>query len=150
MAGRLRWRLSIAEVAADGPFSRFDGLSRVLTVIEGEGLALHSPEGVLQARPLRPVSFSGDLAIDSRMEDGPVRDLNVIFDAALVDASVTVVTGPDALDAGQGTCAVLSLAGQVSVSGTPLPVGACALGALGQIELAEGAQGILVRLGDPG
>ena len=41
--GAWLWRLSIAEVATDGPFSAFLGLSRILTVIEGEGLQLHLP-----------------------------------------------------------------------------------------------------------
>jgi environmental stress-induced protein Ves len=36
--GKLLWRLSIAEVASDGPFSLFPGLSRILTVIEGARL----------------------------------------------------------------------------------------------------------------
>ena len=51
--GALLWRLSIAEVASDGPFSAFTGLSRILTVIEGAGLHLHTPEGRLDALPLR-------------------------------------------------------------------------------------------------
>ncbi len=45
----LLWRLSIAEVASDGPFSAFTGLSRILTVIDGAGLWLDTPHGRLDA-----------------------------------------------------------------------------------------------------
>ena len=34
------WRLSTAEVAQDGPFSRFDGVDRQLHILAGEGLDL--------------------------------------------------------------------------------------------------------------
>ena len=63
-AGKLQWRLSIAEVASDGPFSIFAGLSRILTVFEGDGLTLHTPTDSLEALPLQPIAFSGDVPID--------------------------------------------------------------------------------------
>ena len=46
------WRVSMASVAADGPFSRFPDIDRTLCVIQGEGLALTiagKPEVVLTA-----------------------------------------------------------------------------------------------------
>jgi environmental stress-induced protein Ves len=88
--GKLLWRLSIAEVASDGPFSLFPGLSRILTVIEGEGLELTAPDRVLYALPLHPVSFPGDLTITSKRIGGDVRDFNVIFDGNIIGADVTV------------------------------------------------------------
>jgi uncharacterized protein len=91
--GKLLWRLSIAEVASDGPFSLFPGLSRILTVIEGEGLELTAPDRVLHALPLHPAAFPGDLAITSKRIDGDVRDFNVIFDDNIVAADVTVHDG---------------------------------------------------------
>ena len=38
------WRLSMATVASDGPFSSFAGVDRTLAVLEGEGIVL-SVEG---------------------------------------------------------------------------------------------------------
>lgn len=92
-ADGLIWRLSIAEVASDGPFSAFSGLSRVLTVIEGAGINLHHETGIIPALPMRPVAFSGDLPITSHMIDGRIRDFNVIFDPAKVQATVTALHG---------------------------------------------------------
>ncbi len=87
---KLLWRLSIAEVASDGPFSLFPSLSRILTVIEGEGLVLQAPDRELRALPLSPLAFSGDLPISGKRIGGDVRDFNVIFNANVVAADVTV------------------------------------------------------------
>ena len=43
------WRLSMADVDGDGAFSIFPGLTRILTVIQGDGMVLHGPDGDLQA-----------------------------------------------------------------------------------------------------
>lgn len=111
VGGRLLWRLSIAEVASDGPFSAFPGLTRILTVIEGAGLHLHTPDTRLAALPLMPVRFSGDTPIVSRLIDGPVRDFNLIWDATHLAASVSPVTGamPDCPPVPGRSYALLSL-----------------------------------------
>lgn len=110
--GKLLWRLSIADVASDGPFSLFPGLSRILTVIEGNGLVLSTLDRELQALPLQPIAFSGDWPIASRRIGGNVRDFNVIFDAAAVAVRVSIENA----EAGLGvaardgeTCFVLPL-----------------------------------------
>ena len=51
------WRLSTAEVAQDGPFSRFDGVDRQLHILAGEGLDLRFADGtqriIRNHRPLQ-------------------------------------------------------------------------------------------------
>ena len=96
--GRLLWRLSIAEVASDGPFSAFPGLARILTVIEGAGLHLDTPGGTLHALPFAPVAFSGDLPVRGRRIAGPVRDVNVIHDPDRIAASVRILDATAPLD----------------------------------------------------
>lgn len=74
------WRLSIADVAQDGGFSSFKGLQRIITVLEGAGIAL-TVDGQAQA-PLRPrqaYAFSGDARVDCRLLDGAIRDFNLIY-----------------------------------------------------------------------
>ena len=88
----LVWRLSMADVASDGPFSKFNGLTRILTVIEGNGMELISHGGSQQADYAVPVRFDGALEITSRLKDGPLRDLNLFFDPALCDGNVAVIT----------------------------------------------------------
>ncbi len=74
------WRLSMAEVAVSGPFSRFDGYDRTLLLLEGRGLHLgfeHQPSVHLD-RLLEPIAFRGDALTSGTLLDGPCRDFNVI------------------------------------------------------------------------
>lgn len=74
------WRISVAEVAQAGPFSRFDGVDRVLTVLEGElALAFHRrPDLVRLTNRSAPFAFAGDVPVSGAPLGGPVRDLNVM------------------------------------------------------------------------
>jgi uncharacterized protein len=88
----LIWRLSIADVGGDGPFSKFECLSRILTVIEGQGMELISRDATLQADYAVPVSFDGALEIQTRLKDGPLRDLNLIYDPSFCTGHAQVIT----------------------------------------------------------
>ncbi|MDH5798535.1 MAG: HutD family protein [Paracoccaceae bacterium] len=92
--GMTIWRLSIADVAVDGPFSDFSGLMRILTVIRGNGMDLISAQGILSADLNRPVRFDGALKINSVLKDGPIQDLNLMFDPLFCDGDVVSVEGP--------------------------------------------------------
>lgn len=74
------WRLSIAHVGADGPFSVFAGIDRTIALLDGAGLALDLPEGkAVELKPGgSPFSFSGDWEISSRNLGGPTVDLNIM------------------------------------------------------------------------
>lgn len=87
------WRLSIADVAIDGPFSPFPDRHRILTVIEGQGITLTDTTtgDVLTAVPLQPVRFRGDQQIDATLIDGAIRDFNVMYDPDRVVADVRVI-----------------------------------------------------------
>ena len=139
------WRFSIAEVASDGPFSRFEGMSRILTVIEGAGITLRAGNWTAKALLRVPVAFSGDTPIDSTLVAGPIRDLNVIFDAGRVAATVAVVTGATPVRA-DGLTGILCLEGTVRVDGQSLGLMAFALGERGVVELGADAVAVVVRL----
>jgi uncharacterized protein len=73
------WRLSMATVAQDGPFSAFPGIDRVLVLLDGDGLRLDFADG--ESRPLRPgdrLPFAADRAVTGRLTTGPVTDLNIM------------------------------------------------------------------------
>lgn len=144
--GQWLWRLSIAEVSTNGPFSRFEGLSRILTVIEGAGLLLNLPDAVLKALPFHPIAFSGDTTLDSQMIDGPIKDLNLIYDASKFRAQVEVLDGPCRHGAGVGQVGVLCLSGVVQVDGKPVPRMGFAFGDTGEFVLAIGAKCAVIRL----
>jgi len=85
------WRISMARVATDGPFSRFAGVDRTLCVIEGEGVSLEvtGERAVLLTQASPPFSFAGDVEVRSRLVHGPITDLNVMTRRGLWSQRVT-------------------------------------------------------------
>ena len=54
------WRISIAEVVNDGPFSSLPGIDRMIVLIEGAQMAL-TIDGIRRLLPPeQPFAFSGD------------------------------------------------------------------------------------------
>jgi environmental stress-induced protein Ves len=73
------WRVSIADVAIDGPFSKFAGYDRHIMLLDGEGMRLETEEsGNIELSPCRPVAFSGDWTVTGKLIAGPVRDFNLM------------------------------------------------------------------------
>jgi environmental stress-induced protein Ves len=74
------WRISMASVAADGPFSEFPDIDRTLAVVKGDGLILtignNAP--LMLERGSDPISFPGDVATSARLIAGEIVDLNVM------------------------------------------------------------------------
>ncbi len=59
--GDFLWRVSMALVESDGPFSSFPGVDRTLTILSGEGirLAVAGREAVALMPGSLPFSFAG-------------------------------------------------------------------------------------------
>lgn len=76
--GSFDWRVSLADVAADGPFSTFPSVDRVLTVIKGQGLELSVGGAVTRLEGGAPFAFPGEATVTARLTAGPIRDLNVM------------------------------------------------------------------------
>jgi environmental stress-induced protein Ves len=86
------WRLSLAEVAVDGPFSRFPGIDRTLVLLDGAGMRLESDGHAVELRaPYEPYDFSGDVEVDCRLLAGPVRDFNLMLRRGCVRGGLTVL-----------------------------------------------------------
>lgn len=90
---RFHWRLSIADVAQSGPFSRFDDYDRIIAVVAGAGmrLAVDGRPAVLLDQASAPYGFAGDAATDCTLLDGPIRDFNLIFDRGKVRGAVVAM-----------------------------------------------------------
>ena len=84
------WRVSIARVENDGPFSRFEGVDRTLVVLEGNGidLAIEDCEPVLLRCGSTPFAFPADAPTEGRLADGPILDLNVMARRGKIGATV--------------------------------------------------------------
>ena len=85
------WRVSVAEVMQDGPFSLFAGVDRTLVLMTGAGMKLTGDGEPLELRtPFEPVSFSGDAALDCSLVAGPVRDFNLMVRRGAARGNVVV------------------------------------------------------------
>lgn len=84
------WRVSIAEVDKDGPFSAFDGCDRELVLLAGEGMDLHFDDGETVA--LRPPygrhRFAGERPLHASLPAGPTQDFNIIWRRDRIHATV--------------------------------------------------------------
>ncbi|WP_327298202.1 MULTISPECIES: HutD family protein [unclassified Streptomyces] len=93
------WRVSLADVGADGPFSVFPGVTRVLTVVDGAGMELTAGGVPLRADArFVPHRFAGDVATHGRLLEGPVVNFNVMYRETLTEALTSVVRGRLTLD----------------------------------------------------
>ena len=86
------WRVSIATVEQDLPFSKFPGCERHLVVLEGSGMSLEFGDGQSLVFPLLvPQRFSGDLSAFGRLTQGAVRDFNLIVRRDFAKAELRVL-----------------------------------------------------------
>ncbi len=75
------WRISVAEVGRDAPFSAFPGIDRCIVLLSGAGMRLLASDPAIEFRldqALVPLHFSGDLALQAALIDGPCQDFNVM------------------------------------------------------------------------
>jgi len=118
-AGEMLWRLSIADVASDGPFSEFPGIDRWIMVISGKGMEL-TIDGLGTKRldrPFEPLFFPGDATTDCRLIDGPIRDFNFMIARSFGEGTLQVLqlTAGMAAPLGENTAAIYVLAGSVEI-----------------------------------
>ena len=125
------WRVSMATVATDGPFSVFPGIDRTLSIIDGEGMTLfiegREPERLTQASD--PLSFAADAPTSATLLDGTITDLNVMTRRGKFTHSVRRVSvdGNSEVALKGGTSLVLCHRGDVEIGGLALAVGDCLL-----------------------
>jgi environmental stress-induced protein Ves len=83
------WRVSMAMVTSDGPFSSFPGIDRTLLVIDGAGIDLNV-DGCAPVRIDRNTihSFPGDQQTSATLIDGSITDLNVMSRRGIVSQHV--------------------------------------------------------------
>lgn len=148
------WRISLARIEVDGPFSTFPGVDRTLTVVDGAGLELAVDGGasVALASGGPPYSFSGEDAAHATLRGGAVTDVNVMTQrhrfwhrVRRLPAAGAVALGPSS------TTAVIACGdgARVRFDGAPAELGAfdCALAMSGIATLevvAAGACGLLL------
>lgn len=116
------WRLSIAEIEADAPYSSFPGVEREQVLLSGEGLALGfegGPERLLLP-PHGRQRFDGRAAVQARLRAGRVEVFNLMWRPGQVSPRLwhRPLVGSMLLFVDPGsTWAVHVVAGQATVDG---------------------------------
>jgi uncharacterized protein len=134
------WRVSMARVACDGPFSEFAGIDRTLAIVKGGGLTLAIGDAVpvMLDRNSEPIRFPGDMPTSARLLAGEIMDLNVMTRRGRFEHRLQRVLAPAHCDfEGYDVALAVACGGAVELS---LP--------RGKIALAEGDTAILTRADD--
>lgn len=116
------FRLSIAEIEADAPFSSFPGIDRELVLLGGSGLSLQFDDGdaVTLLPPRDRARFAGERAVTGRLVDGRTEDFNLMWRREAVQATLwhRPLVGAMVVFVEAGTSwAVYLLAGQARIDG---------------------------------
>lgn len=113
------WRVSMATVASDGPFSVFPGIDRTLSILKGNGMRLFI-EGrtpALLTQESDPLFFPADVPVAAELTDGTIIDLNVMTRRDRLRHSVRrfVVDAPQDLHLTAGQSLLLCHRGHVEL-----------------------------------
>ena len=94
VAGGFDWRLSIATIEGDGPFSAFPGYDRTILLLAGKGMTLtvagQAPHTL--GRPFVPFRFSGTAATGCQLLGGRCEDLNLMVASGRIAAETAMWT----------------------------------------------------------
>lgn len=84
------WRLSLAEVETDGPFSTFAGIEREIVLLSGAGMAFDFADGEqVELTPQTPqLRFAGERELRSRLIDGVTTDFNLMWRRDCLEADL--------------------------------------------------------------
>ena len=96
IAAEFDWRISVAEVAHDAPFSAFPGIDRCITLLQGAGMRLRADDGHFDhtlSTPLAPFCFSGDVPLTATLIGGACSDFNVMTRRGRCRSEVDVLRG---------------------------------------------------------
>ena len=111
-SGEWTWRLAMAPVNEDGPFSRIECVNRSLAVVEGAGMLLSVDRKKLQCLPMQVVRFRGDAITEATLTDGPIMDINLMVRRKDADGEIAIISDAGVLE---GASIVVAVGGSAQV-----------------------------------
>ncbi|MEY8800320.1 HutD family protein [Leisingera sp. XS_AS12] len=118
------WRISMATVARDGPFSVFDGIDRSLFILDGDGIELLFADGPVETLgPRGFLAFPADARVTSRLLGDQVVDLNIMSRRGRIQHSAfrIGVAGTVVVDCYWSTMAFFCLSGNMVATAADRP-----------------------------
>lgn len=115
-SGDFDWRISLADIDNDGPFSVMPGIDRVVVLMEGGHMVLTEDGTPHSVAELEVFAFAGERSFDCTLPEGPARDLNIMTRRGRVEADVQVLhAGAHAIPADGHTHVLVALRGATEV-----------------------------------
>jgi hypothetical protein len=108
------WRLSVADIERDGPFSAFPGIDRQIVLLDGSGVTLCADDGSFHHRLDgigEPFAFSGDTSLQAALLGGATRDFNVMTRRGHCRARVEAFRAAFAVSTGSHALCLLAVSG---------------------------------------
>ncbi len=146
------WRLSLADIAADGPFSTFPGVDRHAVLLGTGAVELSGPSGIACALPWKPVSFPGEAELHAQRQSGTLqpRFLNLMVRRSVLRGELSLTDRVCQVDDAV-VWAVVPVAGWWQVQGDmEIAVGQIVFAddasTLRARPLAAGSKAVLVRI----
>ena len=90
------WRISVADVEYDGSFSFFKNKLRIISILSGNGLRLKNLNDGTEVFLSKNIiyKFSGNAPIQSTLQNGAIRDFNLIYRPERYHAEMTWHASP--------------------------------------------------------
>ncbi|MDQ6647409.1 MAG: HutD family protein [Pseudomonadota bacterium] len=144
------WRVSVADVDSDAPFSRFPDIDRQIVLLDGNGftMTLDDHRVHLLSVPLQPFAFAGEAAVVVTLVDGATRDFNLMVRRAQVRGEVLPWLEAGARTIDPAIVLVYCAGGVVDTDDGPLHAGDAWLPSPWQrsVMLQQGASALAVRI----
>ena len=115
------WRLSMAAVVEDGPFSSFGGYHRTLVLLEGAGMTLSYDDNNADVldHAFQMAQFEGGLTTHAKLHNGAIKDFNIMTRSAFCRAKTTCGGGGDSahISTSAETLLVFAASGELNIEG---------------------------------
>jgi uncharacterized protein len=118
------WRVSLATIDRDGPFSEYRGYDRTIVALDVGAVELDVDGERIVLEPGQPHEFRGEARVACRLRGGATRDLNAMTlrDAFVHDVEIVTSTQRFILDDDE-IAFVYAIEGAAAVENTPCEAG---------------------------
>lgn len=119
------WRFAVAEIAASGSFSQYEGVDRIFTLIDGDGVDLQFGDGTSLAVHQRfvPHSFSCGIATECTLRGTTSKALNLFTMRNCFQAGVVAMDVQGLVNLREVASLLYVLQGEVHCEGVRLVQG---------------------------
>ena len=139
-SGDFDWRISLADIDEDGPFSVMNGIDRWLVLTEGDHIVLSNGDSTHLVEEHVPFAFPGEIAYDCTLGSGQARDLNVMTRRGVAMSNVRILDqGSHDIHADNGTHIIVALIGETEIGEDELEYRDAAIITGNQLVVTNGA-----------